>query len=190
MAGEITAVRNFWRDCRWVKPTVSDRLWVHRNLSIIPQIDGAMDLIDANERRAVSSGGLYTKEISYCCGMALVAENKIALSHIVQPSAAWTADEVQRQVDFLRNTQILEPTEVVLAQMHVYSELLNDDDALKSSLYVAVRALTIVFGDGFYKKSAYITGFRGQSWDTSCALKVTKASGVSVAMPNLPKYEE
>ena len=186
MTGEYQVVKSFKAQCRRITPDVNSGIWANFAKGPMHTRDNYLKYVDTDERRVISSGGLYTDLISWCCGVALAWPDKVALTHIVPPgTATGAATEIERQAKFFGNANIKAPTSAYLAQMHAHSMIFDDGEAIKSSLYVAAAALKLAYGEGVWASSTYLTGYKGVESDTSCTLTVTVLNGVSIIIPGL-----
>ncbi len=185
MAGEYQLVSSFKQNCTRITPQTSAGIWANFALGPAHSDPNRMKYVDTGERRTVSAGGLYTDAISWCCGVAIEWSDKVALTHIIPTSAVSAASDIDTQATFLSNARSTMPDRVFLAQMPVHSLITNDQDALKSSLYVAMAALQRVYGQNVRTRTTLITGYKTVDWDTSCTLTVTVGSGISIVMPGL-----
>jgi hypothetical protein len=178
MAGERVFINQFRAACAYVTAATQGGLIVHRGVA--PHGPGAV-YVDTDEGRRTANGILYTDSISWCSGVALWSANHAGIIHIVPGTPA---DEVEDFLGFYDNGANGAPARVYIATQPPWAPpYLDDEEAAKTSLYAAARALVNHYGNGVRANTTIITGYKGRQWSHQARLSVSATTGVSVAIP-------
>jgi len=146
--------------------------------------------VETGDYNVLNNGVLYTDEISSCSGLALWSPGRAGLFHIPP------CTEIKQIVAFLTtyaNGSKALPKQVFVATYPEHTPsgyLFNDDDASKSSLYAALRALLKYYGESIKSVTIIISGFQGRRWSHKAQLAVSVVYGVSIAIPGRGELDQ
>lgn len=146
------------------------------------------EYVDTDRDGTRNYGVLYTDKISFCSGLALWSHGRAGLIHIVPGTQTKLVETFLARYD---NGSEALPQQVFVATWPEHaSGIRDDDDASKTSLYGAARALLNYYGENIRKVTIIITGFRGRRCSHEAQLAVSAEYGVSIAIPGRGEVEE